>query len=124
MSRSIAFLAGAYDMTVESSAKNWATQYDVPAVKDGRIKKEEIKYERPSGMQCFVFNLRKPMFQDIRVREALGYAFDFEWSNKNLFFGQYTRTKSYFDNSELASKGLPERGRAEDSGASPRQDSR
>jgi microcin C transport system substrate-binding protein len=104
----IAFLAGAYDMTVEASAKNWATQYDVPAVKDGRIKKDEIKYERPSGMQCFVFNLRKPMFQDPRVREALGYAFDFEWSNKNLFFGQYTRTKSYFDNSELASKGLPD----------------
>jgi microcin C transport system substrate-binding protein len=103
----IAFLAGAYDMTVESSAKNWATQYDVPAVKDGRIKKEEIKYERPSGMQCFVFNLRKPMFQDPRVREALNYAFDFEWSNKNLFYGQYTRTKSYFDNSELASTGLP-----------------
>jgi microcin C transport system substrate-binding protein len=103
----IAFLAGAYDVTVESSAKNWATQYDGPAVKDGRIKKEEIKYERPSGMQCFVFNLRKPMFQDPRVREALNYAFDFEWSNKNLFYGQYTRTKSYFDNSELASSGLP-----------------
>ena len=58
-------------------------------------------------MQCFVFNLRKPMFQDRRVREALGYAFDFEWANKNLFYGQYTRTKSYFDNSELASTGLP-----------------
>jgi microcin C transport system substrate-binding protein len=103
----IAFLAGAYDMTVEASAKSWATQYDVPAVKDGRIIRDVIRYERPSGMQCFVFNLRKPMFQDIRVREALGYAFDFEWSNKNLFYGQYTRTKSYFDNSELASTGLP-----------------
>jgi microcin C transport system substrate-binding protein len=103
----IAFLAGAYDFTIESSAKNWATQYDVPAVKDGRIKKEVIPYYTPSGMQCFVFNLRKPMFQDIRVRQALNYAFDFEWSNKNLFFGQYKRTKSYFDNSELASSGLP-----------------
>ncbi len=103
----IAFLAGAYDVTVESSAKNWATQYDVPAVKDGRLIRDVIPYERPAGMQCFVFNLRKPMFQDIRVREALGYAFDFEWADKNLFFGQYKRTKSYFENSELASTGLP-----------------
>jgi len=103
----IAFLAGAYDFTIESSAKSWATQYDVPAVKDGRLKKETIYYERPAGMQCFVFNLRKPMFQDVRVREALGYAFDFEWSNKNLFYGQYKRTKSFFENSELASSGLP-----------------
>jgi len=103
----IAFLAGAYDMTVEASAKNWATQYDVPAVKDGRLIRDVIPYEQPSGMQCFVFNLRKPMFQDPRVREALGYAFDFEWANKNLFYGQYKRTKSYFDNSELASSGLP-----------------
>jgi microcin C transport system substrate-binding protein len=103
----IAFLAGAYDMTVEASAKSWATQYDVPAVKDGRIIRDVIPYERPSGMQCFVFNLRKPIFQNARVREALGYAFDFEWSNKNLFFGQYKRTQSFFDNSELASTGLP-----------------
>jgi microcin C transport system substrate-binding protein len=103
----IAFLAGAYDVTVESSAKNWATQYDVPAVKDGRLIRDVIPYERPAGMQCFVFNLRKPMFQDIRVREALGYAFDFEWADKNLFYGQYKRTKSYFENSELASTGLP-----------------
>ena len=103
----IAFLAGAYDFTIETSAKNWATQYDTPAVKDGRIVKQQIPYERPAGMQCFVFNLRKPMFQDIRVREALNYAFDFEWSNKNLFFGQYKRTKSYFENSEFASSGLP-----------------
>jgi microcin C transport system substrate-binding protein len=103
----IAFLSGAYDMTVESSAKNWATAYDVPAVKDGRLIRDVIPYERPAGMQCFVFNLRKPMFQDVRVREALGYAFDFEWADKNLFFGQYKRTKSYFENSELASSGLP-----------------
>jgi microcin C transport system substrate-binding protein len=103
----IAFLAGAYDMTIESSAKSWATQYNLPAVKDGRIIKEVIPYERPAGMQCFVFNLRKPMFRDVRVREALNYAFDFEWADKNLFFGQYKRTKSYFENSELASSGLP-----------------
>jgi microcin C transport system substrate-binding protein len=103
----IAFIAGAYDFTIESSAKNWATQYNVPALKDGRLIQETIPYEQPAGMQCFVFNIRKPMFQDVRVREALGYAFDFEWADKNLFFGQYKRTKSYFENSELASSGLP-----------------
>jgi len=103
----IAFLAGAYDFKEESSAKVWATGYDTPAVKDGRIVKEQIPYHIPSGMQCFVFNTSKTIFQDRRVREALGYAFDFEWDNKNLFFGQYVRTKSFFDNSELASSGLP-----------------
>lgn len=103
----IAFLAGAFDFWMESSAKTWARGYDTPAVKDGRIIKEQIPYHIPSGMQCFVFNIRKPIFQDRRVREALNYALDFEWDNKNLFFGQYVRTKSYFDNSELASSGLP-----------------
>jgi len=103
----IAFLAGAYDFKQEISAKVWATGYDTPAAKDGRIVKEQIPYNIPSGMQCFVFNIRKTIFQDPRVREALGYAFDFEWDNKNLFFGQYVRTKSFFDNSELASSGLP-----------------
>jgi len=103
----IAFLAGAYDFKQEISAKVWATGYDTPAAKDGRIVKEQIPYNIPSGMQCFVFNTRKAIFQDPRVREALGYAFDFEWDNKNLFFGQYVRTKSFFDNSELASSGLP-----------------
>jgi microcin C transport system substrate-binding protein len=103
----IAFLAGAYDFKVESSSKTWSTGYNTPAAKDGRIVKAEIKNANPSGMQCFAFNIRKPMFQDRTVREALDYAFDFEWSNKALFFGLYTRTKSYFDNSELASRGLP-----------------
>jgi microcin C transport system substrate-binding protein len=103
----IAFLAGAYDFKQEISAKVWATGYDTPAVKDGRIVKEQIPNNNPSGMQCWVFNIRKTIFQDRRVREALGYAFDFEWDNKNLFFGQYVRTKSFFDNSELASSGLP-----------------
>jgi microcin C transport system substrate-binding protein len=103
----IAFLSGAYDFQIESSAKTWATGYDTPSVKDGRIVKEQIPYHVPSGMQCFVFNIRKPIFQDRQVRLALNYAFDFEWDNKNLFFGQYVRTKSFFDNSELASSGPP-----------------
>ncbi len=103
----IAFLAGAYDFKIETSSKTWSTGYDTPAARDGRIVKAEIPNHNPSGMQCFAFNIRKPMFKDKRVREALDYAFDFEWSNRTLFYGLYTRTKSYFDNSELASRGLP-----------------
>ncbi|MDH3603018.1 MAG: ABC transporter substrate-binding protein, partial [Candidatus Tectomicrobia bacterium] len=72
------------------------------------LKKEKIPHERPTGMQAFVFNTRRPIFQDRTVRQALAYAFDFEWTNKNLFFGQYTRTESYFSNSELAATGPPE----------------
>jgi hypothetical protein len=71
------------------------------------VKKENFPHQMPSGMQGFVYNLRRPLFQDVRVRQALAYAFDFEWSNRNLFFGQYTRTRSFFDNSELAARGLP-----------------
>ena len=103
----IAFLAGAFDYNMESSAKVWATGYDTPAAKDGRLVKDVIPNHNPSGMQCFAYNIRRDIFKDRKVREALGYAFDFEWSNKTLFYGQYTRTKSYFDNSELASGGLP-----------------
>ena len=102
-----AFKSGEYDFVLESSSKNWAAAYNVPAVKQGLIKKELLKHELPTGMQAFVFNTRRPQFADPRVRQALGYAFDFEWSNKNLFYGQYTRTESYFSNSELASRGLP-----------------
>jgi microcin C transport system substrate-binding protein len=102
-----AFKAGAYDMRLESSAKNWATAYDIPAVKDGRIVMEKIPTEGRNLMQGFVYNLRRPIFQDRKVREALQYAFDFEWSNKALFFGQYVRIRSYFGPSELGSTGLP-----------------
>jgi len=105
-----AFKAGEYDFRPESSSKDWATGYDVPAVKEGLIAKEEIRNELPTGMQGFAYNLRRPLFQDRRVRQALAYAFDFEWSNQNLFYGQYTRTRSYFSNSELASRGLPSPG--------------
>jgi microcin C transport system substrate-binding protein len=103
-----AFKAGQYDIRQENSSKQWATGYESPALSSGLVKKEQIKNELPSGMQGFGFNLRRPLFQDARVREALGYAFDFEWSNKNLFYGLYHRTRSYFDNSELAATGVPQ----------------
>jgi microcin C transport system substrate-binding protein len=103
-----AFFAGEYDLQQESVAKLWATAYDAPPVKDGRIVKEEIANTRPAGMQGFLYNLRRPVFQDREVRKALAYAFDFEWSNKQFAFGTYTRTRSYFENSDLAAKGLPQ----------------
>jgi microcin C transport system substrate-binding protein len=103
-----AFKAGQYDVRLENQAKAWATGYDSPALREGLIKKEEIPNQLPSGMQGFGYNLRRPLFQDPRVRQALAYAFDFEWSNKNLFYGAYTRTRSYFDNSELAATGVPQ----------------
>ncbi|MFC7453534.1 extracellular solute-binding protein [Insolitispirillum peregrinum] len=102
-----AFKAGAYDVRPENVAKLWATGYDFPAVKDGKVLKLDVPHKMPSGMQGFAYNLRRPLFQDDRVRQALALAFDFEWSNQNLFYGQYLRTVSYFDNSELAATGLP-----------------
>ena len=102
-----AFFAGRYDYRFENVAKNWALSYDTPAVKKGLIRKQEIRNELPAGMQAFIINTRRPLFKDRKVREALGYAFDFEWSNKNFAYGTYNRTASYFENSELAAKGLP-----------------
>ena len=102
-----AFKAGEYDVRMENESKKWATAYDFPAVTQGLVKVRKFPNQQPTGMQGFVFNIRRPLFQDPRVRRALGYAFDFEWSNKNLFYGQYTRTLSYFSNSDLASSGLP-----------------
>jgi len=102
-----AFKAGHFDYWLETSAKNWATAYDTEAVRDGRIIKDEIANHNPQGMQGFIFNTRKKHLQDVRVREALALLFDFEWTNRQLFNGAYTRTTSYFDNSELASSGLP-----------------
>ena len=102
-----AFKAGDYDFRQENTSKLWATGYDSPALRQGLVKKEEIPNEEPTGMQGYVYNTRRPYFRDRKVREALAYAFDFEWTNKNLFYGAYTRTRSYFSNSELASSGLP-----------------
>jgi microcin C transport system substrate-binding protein len=101
-----AFKGGNTDIWIENSAKEWATAFDIPAVRDGRIVKEEFAHDRPAGMQGFVFNIRKPVFQDRRVRKALTLAWDFEWYNKNLAYNAYSRTDSYFDNSELGSRGL------------------
>jgi microcin C transport system substrate-binding protein len=103
-----ALKSGAIDFHEENQAKAWALDYDVPAVRNGWLKKEALPHEQPTGMQAFVFNTRRAVFQDRTVRQALAYAFDFEWTNKNLFFGQYTRTESYFSNSELAATGLPQ----------------
>jgi len=102
-----AFKAGNFDFRIESSAKNWATAYTGEKFDKGVIVKEAIEHHRPTGMQGFVFNTRREIFSDPLVRKALAYGFDYEWTNKNLFFGQYTRTRSYFENSELASSGLP-----------------
>jgi len=103
-----AFKAGDHDFREENLAKNWATGYDIPAVKEGKIVLKEALNELPRGMQLLVFNTRRPLFKDPKVREALEKAFDFEWANKNLFFSSYTRSLSYFSNSPLASSGLPQ----------------
>lgn len=102
-----AFKAGQFDYWYETSAKNWATAYDVSAVRDGRIVKEELTNHSPTGMQGFIFNTRRPLLADRRVRQALALLFDFEWANQRLFNGAYIRTDSYFENSELAAEGLP-----------------
>ncbi|MBS29365.1 MAG: hypothetical protein CL566_10675 [Alphaproteobacteria bacterium] len=100
-----AFKGGNTDIWIENSAKEWATAFDVPPVRNGEIVKEEFPHDRTAGMQGFVFNLRKPLFQDRDVRRALTLTWDFEWYNKNLAYDAYTRSASYFDNSELASRG-------------------
>jgi microcin C transport system substrate-binding protein len=102
-----ALKAGAYDLRLENVSRNWATAYDVPAVRKGHLLKVEIPHQLPAGMQGFFYNTRREVFKDPRVREALAYAFDYRWTNENLFYGAYERTRSYFANSELASRGLP-----------------
>ncbi|UVJ42380.1 extracellular solute-binding protein [Pseudomonas sp. LS1212] len=104
-----ALKAGQFDYWLETSAKNWATAYDTPAVREGRLIREQIPNGNPTGMQGFIYNLRRPVFQDVRVREALSLLLDFEWTNKQLFNGAYTRTGSYFENSEMAARGLPDK---------------
>lgn len=103
-----AFKANEFDFRAENVSKNWATAYDIPAVENGELIKEFVPNDSPQGMQAFYLNNRKEKFSDPKVREALTYAFDFEWTNENLFYGQYTRTDSFFENSDLASTGIPE----------------
>ncbi len=102
-----AFKAGLLDYRDETSTTRWSTGYDFPAARDGRITRETLKNETPKGLEGFVFNTRRPLFRDIRLREALGLMFDFEWVNANLYSGLYTRTKSFFDDSELSAAGRP-----------------
>jgi microcin C transport system substrate-binding protein len=103
-----AFKAGQLDYWPESSAKYWATGYDFDAVKRGLVKLERLPTKGVAEMQSFAFNTRRPQFQDPRVRHAFNLAFDFDWANKNLFYDQYKRVNSYFDNSELKASGLPQ----------------
>jgi microcin C transport system substrate-binding protein len=100
-------LSGIFDLREEFTSVNWATSYNVSAVKDGRLIRLTLPDERPSGAQGFFINTRRDKFKDPRVREALGLAFDFEWSNKNLFFGLYDRTHSFFQNSDMMAVGPP-----------------
>ena len=103
-----AFKSGQLDFWRENSAKNWATAFDFDAVKRGVVKLEKIHIATVAHMQAFAFNLRRPQFQDVRVRRAFNLAFDFEWANKNLFYDQYERVSSYFDNSELKARARPQ----------------
>ena len=101
------FTAKSYTFREEFTSRVWATRYDFPAIKDGRVIKESIPDERPSGMQAWMINLRRDKFQDIKIREAFSIAFDFEWANKNLMFDAYARTQSCFQNSDMMATGKP-----------------
>lgn len=101
------FSAKNYTFREEFTSRVWATRYDFPAVKDGRVKRETIPDKRPSGMQAWMMNTRRAKFKDARLREAFAYAFDFEWANKNLMFNSYARTHSCFQNSDMMAKGRP-----------------
>jgi len=103
-----AFKGDQVDWRTENSAKNWATSYDFPAVRDKRVVLEEFPMRNVGVMQAFVFNIRRDKFKDARVRRAFNFAFDFEEMNRTIFFGQYKRIASYFEGTELASSGLPE----------------
>ena len=102
-----AFKAGEFDVSIENIAKAWARAYTGPHFTRNEIVKARFPHQNPSGMQGFAMNMRRPLFTDQRVRQALGLAFDFEWANPMLFYGEYTRSESYFSNSELAASGSP-----------------
>ena len=102
-----AIKSGGMDLREEFTSVNWATGYNIPAVTEGRLIRDTIADENPSGAQGFFMNTRREKFQDPRVREALGLAFDFEWSNIKLFYKLYTRTHSFFENSDMKASGKP-----------------
>ncbi|MGB6970432.1 MAG: extracellular solute-binding protein [Methyloceanibacter sp.] len=102
-----AFKAGTYDFREEFTSKVWATEYDFPAIRAGKVKKEVLADETPSGTQGFFLNTRREQLKDPLVRQALDLAFDFEWTNRNLFYGLYSRTESFFENSRMKALGEP-----------------
>lgn len=102
-----AFKKGLYDVHPEGDPSAWESAYDFPAVRDGRVIKEEFTSGNPKGLTGFVFNTRRKVFSDVRVRQALSMMFDFEWINRNLYHGVYARTGSYYEDSELSSLGRP-----------------
>src|ERR1017187_7818747 len=106
-----AFKKGLYDVRTETDPGRWQTAYDFPALAQGRVVKEEFPYGLPKGMDGLVFNTRRPMFADMRVREAILNLFDFEWINHNYFFDLYKRTASYFDGCDLSAHGVPSNAR-------------
>lgn len=101
------FKAGEFDWVAENSAKNWARGHTGRHYDSGEIVKREFRHSNSAGMQGFVLNTRRPAFADVRVRQALALAMDFEWMNRQVFYGQYVRSPSYFTNSEMEAKGLP-----------------
>lgn len=102
-----AFKRGLYDIRFETDPGRWKTGYDIPAVRDGRIVTEEIATGTPKPYSALIFNMRRPIFADMRVRQAMVELFDFEWANQNLYFGLYRRNGSFYDDSELSSLGRP-----------------
>jgi len=101
------FKAKSYLFREEFTSRTWATGYDFPAIRDGRVKRREIPDETPSGGQGWLFNTRRAKFANPRLREALNYAFDFEWTNKTIMYGAYKRTHSVFQNSDMMAVGPP-----------------
>jgi peptide/nickel transport system substrate-binding protein len=102
-----AFKKGLYDVREETDPGRWETGYDFPAARDGRVVKDELPYGLPKSMKALVFNTRRAIFADARVREAISMLFDFEWINRNFFFGRYRRTASFFEDSELSARARP-----------------
>ena len=103
-----AFAAGAYDLRIETDPRNWHQKYNFPAIQKGEVIKDNIRLLHPHGMSALVFNSRRTMFADRRVRLALNHLFNFEWTNKQLLHNEYHRTSSFYTNTPLAATGLPE----------------
>lgn len=108
-----ALKAGVFDLREEFTSKDWATKYDFDGIKQGRVIADTLPDDRPGGTQGFFINTRKAKFKDVRVRRAIGLAFDFEWTNKNLFYNLYQRTEGYFVNSPMKATGAPSAGELE-----------